>query len=130
MSQLRRQYAEIQTRKASVVVVSFEPRDRLFQLARQLQLPFPLLSDPERDVYRAYGLRRGRLLQLLSPGTVLAYIGFLAKGRRYHLRRSDLLQLGGDFVIDGRGITQYEHRGDAPHERPSVEQILAVLDRI
>ena len=113
-----------------MLVVSFEPRDRLFQLARQLQLPFPLLSDPERDVYRAYGLKRGRLFQLLSPGTVLAYLGLLAKGRWYHFRRSDLRQLGGDFVIDGQGITQYEYRGAAPHQRPPVEDILALLGRI
>ena len=113
-----------------MLAISFEPRDRLFQLARQLQLPFPLLSDPERDVYLAYGLKRGRLLQLLNPGTVLAYLGLLARGQRYRFRKSDLRQLGGDFIIDGQGITQYEHRSPAPHERPSVENLLAVLDRI
>ena len=126
---MRRKYAEIQARNAAVLAVSFEPRDRLFQLARQLQLPFPLLSDPERDVYRAYGLKRGRLLQLLNPGTVLAYLGLLARGRWYHFRRSDLRQMGGDFIIDGQGNTQFEYRSAAPHERPSVEHILALLGR-
>ena len=126
---MRRNYEEIQARRATVVAVSFEPRDRLFQLARQLRLPFPLLSDPERDVYRAYGLEQGRLSQLLSPGTVLAYLKLLAKGRIYHFRWSDLRQLGGDFVIDGKGIIQFEHRSAAPHDRPSVELLLVQLDR-
>ena len=112
-----------------MVAVSFEPRDQLFQLARQLRLPFPLLSDPERDVYRAYGLQRGRLSQLLSPGTVLAYVKLLAGGRIYHFRWSDLRQLGGDFVIDRQGIVRFEHRSAAPHHRPSVELLLVQLDR-
>jgi peroxiredoxin len=127
---LRRNYEEIQARSGTVLAVSFEPRDRLFQLSRQLRLPFPLLSDPEQDVYRAYGLKRGRLSQLVSPGTVLAYLKLLARGRIYHFRWSDLRQLGGDFVIDGRGIVQFEHRSAAPHYRPSVERLLAMLDSI
>ena len=127
---MRRQYAQIQTREATVLAVSFEPRDRLFQLARQLQLPFPLLSDPERDVYTAYGLRRGRVLQLLHPRTVLAYIKLLAGGRLYHFRRSDLRQLGGNFIIDQKGIAQYEYRNGAPHDRPSPEHLLSILDRV
>ena len=111
------------------MAISFEPQDRLFQLARQLRLPFPLLSDPERDVYRAYGLRRGRLSQLLSPGTVLAYLKLLAGKRIYYLRWSDLRQFGGDFVIDEQGVVQFEHRSVTPQDRPSVELLLTQLDR-
>ena len=109
------------------MAVSFEPRDRLFQLTRQLALPFPLLSDPERDVYRAYQLERANLLQLVSPGTVLAYLKLLAGRRIYHLTSSDLRQLGGDFVIDEQGAIQFEHRSAAPHDRPSVELLIAQL---
>ena len=127
---MRRQYEEIQARKGTVVAVSFEPRERLFQLSRQMRLPFPLLSDPERDVYRAYGLERGRLSRIFTPATIWAYVRLLARGRLYHFRRSDLWQLGGDLVVDGQGIVRFEHRGTAPHDRPSVERLLGVLDAI
>ena len=113
-----------------MLAVSFEPRERLFQLVRQLQLPFPLLSDPERDVYQAYGLQRGHLFHLLRPGTVLAYLKLLSRGRAYHFRRSDLRQLGGDFVIGQEGIVRYEHRSAAPHGRPSVGVLIDTLGRI
>ncbi len=95
-----------------------------------MQLPFPLLSDPERDAYRAYGLRSGNLRRIFGPGTILAYAKLLAAGQWYHFRRSDLLQLGGDFVIDAAGIVRYEYRSGAPHDRPSVDQIIAVLGEI
>lgn len=125
---MRQHYPEIQARNAVVIAVSFEPRDRLFQLARQVRTTFHLLSDPERDIYRAYRLTRSHLLQLLSPGTVLAYVKLLARGRMYHFRRSDLRQMGGDFVIDAEGVVRYQHRSAAPHDRPSVQELMDVID--
>ena len=110
--------------------ISFEPRDRLFQLSRQLQLPFQLLSDPERGVYRTYGLASGNLSRVFGPGTIWAYIKLLARGRWYHFQKSDLRQLGGDFVIGANGIVRYQHRSAAPHDRPPAERLLEVLDTI
>ncbi len=127
---MRRNYSEIQVRQGAVIAVSFESRDRLFQLSRQMQLPFPLLSDPERDVYRTYGLQSGGLLAMLGPGTVWAYVRLLARGRCFLFRRSDYRQLGGDFVIDGEGIIRYEHRSAAPHDRPPVDRLLGMLAEI
>jgi hypothetical protein len=127
---LRRRHQEIEARNGAVLAVSFEPRDRLFQLSRQMQLPFPLLSDPERDVYRAYRLGKGSFGQVFSPGTIWTYIKLVAQGRRYHFQRSDLRQRGGDFIIDEQGVVRFEHRGLAPHDRPTVDQLVHVLDAI
>lgn len=127
---MRRRYAEIQALGGIAIGVSFESRDRLFQLSRQMQLPFPLLSDPEKDAYRAYGLSSGKLRRIFGPGTIWTYVKLLAKGQMYHFRRSDFLQLGGDFIIDTAGIVRYEYRGGAPHDRPSVDQIMDTLGEI
>jgi len=53
---LRQQYSNIQSFGGEVVAVSFEPMKRVSQLAFQLQLPFPVLSDPERKAYETYDL--------------------------------------------------------------------------
>ena len=121
---------EVQAEGGEVIAISFESRQRLFQLSRQMQLPFPLLSDPERDVYRAYGLHSGRLSRVLAPGTIWAYMKLLAKGRLYHFRVSDFRQLGGDFVIDAEEIIRFEHRSSAPHDRAAVQRLLEVLAEI
>jgi peroxiredoxin len=95
-----------------------------------MQLPFPLLSDPERDTYRAYGLRSGKLGRIFGPGTIWAYVKLLASGQMYHFHRSDFLQLGGNFVIDTAGVVRYEYRSGAPHDRPPVDQIIDTLGKI
>ena len=110
--------------------MSFESRDRLFQLSRQMQLTFPSLSDPEKDAYRAYSLSPGKLRRIFGPGTIWTYIKLLARRQMYHFRRSDFLQLGGDFVIDAAGVVRYEYRSGAPHDRPPVEQMINVLGKI
>ena len=105
---MRRHYGAIQSSGGEVVIVSFESKDRLAQLFRQMRLPFPLLSDPERDVYRVYGLVSWSLWQVFAPKTTWTYLKLLLRGRRYHFRRSDLRQFGGDFVIDREGVVRYE----------------------
>jgi len=125
---LRQRYGEIQAKGADVVAISFEPKDRLFQLTRQLQLPFPLLSDPERDVYSAYSLAQGNWLKIFSPRTVWTYVKHFAWGRRYHHAAGDWRQLGGDFVLGEDGTVLYEHRGRTPHDRPTVASLIAELD--
>ncbi len=125
---MRQQYGEIQAKGAEVVAISFEPRDRLFQLTRQLQLPFTILSNPERDVYGAYGLVRGSWLRIFSPGTIWIYLKHFARGRRYHHAASGWRQLGGDFVLGEDGTVLYEHRGRTPSDRPTVSSLIAELD--
>jgi hypothetical protein len=127
---LRRHHPEIQARNGAVLAVSFEPRDRLFQLSRQMGLPFPLLSDPERDAYQAYRLGRKSLRKVFGLGTIWSYIKLVVRGRRYRFQWSDLRQGGGDFVIDGQGVVRFEYRGPAPHDRPTIEKLLDVLKQI
>jgi len=125
---LRQRYGDIEAKGAEVVAIFFEPMDRLFQLTRQLQLPYPVLSDPERDVYAAYSLAQGNLLKIFSPKTVWTYVKHFARGRRYEHAASDWKQLGGDFILGEDGTVLYEHRGQTPADRPTVASLISKLD--
>ena len=113
-----------------MLIVSFESQELLAQLALQMQLPFTLLSDPQRDSYVAYGLQRGSWRQAFGVKTIWSYVRLLLRGRQYHFRRSDLRQMGGDFVIDAAGIVRFEYRGSQPNDRPSVERLLGELGKV
>jgi peroxiredoxin len=130
LSQLRQRYAEFQMRGAAIVAISFESRIRLAQLSRQLKLPFPLLSDIQRDVYRAYGLYQGSISKMFGMGMVWAYIKLLVRGHWYHCRQSDFKQLGGDFVVDMGGIVRFESLGAGPQGRPPIKLLLEALDQM
>lgn len=91
--------------------------------------PFPLWLDPERRAYRAFGLERS-LLRAWSPRGLLAYARLLASGRRWRGIQGDSLQLGGDFIVDRRGILRFAHRSADPADRPDPEGLLRLLDDV
>jgi len=114
---------------ASVAVVTFSAPDRLEAYRRGFGLPFPVLADPDRRVYRAYGFDRGDPWRVWGPATLARYARLLARGRRLARPTEDLLQLGGDVIVDRRGRVAYLHRGRSPAERPTVAELAEALAR-
>ena len=47
------------------------------------------MSDPEGDVYAAYGRTRGSWLKIFSPKTIWTYVKHLARGYLYQHSASD-----------------------------------------
>src|SRR5262245_4684629 len=92
-------------------------------------MPFPVVGDPERAAYRAFGLERTSWGRLLRPGVVLRYLGLIFRGWLPRRPRSgeDVLQLGGDFVLNGEGRMVYAYRSAEPTQRPSIETLLQAV---
>jgi peroxiredoxin len=91
--------------------------------------PFHLLLDPERSVYRAYGLERS-LWRSWTLKTIWQYMGLLATGHSWRGIQGDSTQLGGDFVVDPSGIVRLAYRSHDPTDRPSVDQLLDVFRQL
>ena len=108
-------------------MISFAQRRAAEHYARDLRLPFPLLSDLERAAYKAYGLRKGSLWSIFGPKTIWEYVKLIVRGRLFRGIQADPFQLGGDFVIDGRGIVRYAHRSEGPADRPAMDRLLQAV---
>ena len=87
-------------------------------------MPWPLLSDESRSLYRAYGMGRARWRHLLGPSAILAYAREAARGRIPRWPAADPVQQGGDVLIDPAGIVRLVHAGAGPGHRPPVELLL------
>ena len=107
--------------------MSFEPKDRLVQLSRQMRLFSPLLFDPQKYAYRAYGRTAGSLRRGWAWGTVWAYLRLMARGNRYRFGPGDTRQMGRDLIVDREGTMVYEFRGALPHQRPAIDDLIMVL---
>ena len=127
---MRRRYAELQARQAEVLAIAFDPLERAEAYVRRHQLPFPLLVDRERRVYRAYGLERAAWWDVLQPRVWVRYGRLLLAGRRQEAPPGeDPLQLGGDFIVDPQGHLAFVHPCRDPTDRPAVDTLLAALQR-
>lgn len=126
MAQVVSRYAEIQALGAEVIAVSFGTPYWATVWLQETAAPFPLLLDPERAAYRAYGLQSS-VLRSWMPKNLWYYVKAVAQGRELLGKRGDPHQLGGDFVVDARGIIRLAHPSQDPTDRPAVETLLRVL---
>lgn len=123
-----------QHRAAQVVValVTFSTPARARDHRDRLELPFPVLVDPDRSVYRAYGLGRGSVGRVWGGRTLRRYAEIVARGGVAGLRRpsEDTLQLGGDFVIAPDGTLAWGFWSEGPDDRPTVDELVDVVGRL
>ncbi len=113
----------------AVAAITFAEVSRLPAHREHLGLPFPLLADSERTVYRRFGLDRAPLWRIYNPGTLRLYGHLLARGRRLRRPEGDTRQLGGDFVIDPTGRLATAFRPRSPDDRPPIDDLSAAVDR-
>ena len=79
---------------------------------------FDRVSDPDRLLYRAAGLSRGRLSQLFGLSVWLrGFRAGIVKGHGIGLPAADPFQMPGVFLIENRKITRafrHQHAGEQP----------------
>ena len=109
-----------------IYLISFGQEWQAKRWLEETQAPFPLLLDPDRSVYRAYGLERSAA-KSWNPKMLLHYLGLILKGRKLRPIQGDSNQLGGDFIVDREGTIRLACPSEDPADRPSVEMLLQTL---
>lgn len=110
-----------------VAAVTFAQQADLAPHRAHLDLPFPLLADPERTLYRRFGLGRGSLRDIWGIGTLRLYGQLIRRGRRLQRPTQDTRQLGGDFVIGPSGRLAAGFWPASPDDRPTVDQLIEAV---
>jgi hypothetical protein len=120
---------EFAARGCSVLVVTQAKPEfvRHYLSGRPYEVAFA--SDPDRVVYRAFGLGRTPWRVFFRPRVVLGYLAGMLRGYApvAPYRGEDVFQLGGDFLLDRSGRITFAYRSLTPTDRPSVESLLAAL---
>jgi peroxiredoxin len=86
VAQLGRLYKDFQAAGAEILVILGDTPERARSYASLLKAPFPVLADPEREVYHRYGLDRAVLV----------------------------IQRTASIVVDREGVIQYIKRATNP----------------
>jgi len=128
---LRQRQAELAARNAVAVVVAFDAAGRVREYRTRNGVPFTCLVDERRATYRAYGFGRASWLSMLTPRTLAPYIrhAFMTRGLPSGAAGQDRQQLGGDVLVDPGGRIALVRPSREPADRPSVDALLAAIDR-
>ena len=118
---------EFSKQNVKIVVVTFEDSFLSRSYVEETSLPWPLIIDENRELYRSYGMLSASFWDIWGPRTWLAYLKEIIKGQKLKKSEADIMQRGGDVLIDPNGIIQMHHVGEGPADRPSVEMILKMI---
>jgi len=92
---------------------------------RELVVPFPIICDPDRLLFKAYGLREMTMSDLASPLVLAKTVKVIFNGGYGHkFGQGSEAQLGGAFIIDSGGTIRFVHRATDAADHPSVDDIL------
>lgn len=109
-----------------LVLVTFTNPKALVSYRAKHKIPFPILVDPDRSVYRAYGLGRATTRRVWSLGVLRTYTQLLWRDGFGALERptDDTRQLGGDMVIAPDGTLAWGFWSEGPADRPTVNSLI------
>jgi len=88
VSQLGKLYEQFKESGAEIVVILGESLEKAQDYAKLLNLPFPVLSDPQRAVYHLYELDKYFLLMQRTASIVIDQ-----SGRVQYLKRTTMPQV-------------------------------------
>lgn len=126
---MKEQLEAFHSRGCTIVVVTPSKPDDLREVLAGNPQPFLFVGDPTRKIYSAFGLSRGKARMFLSPRIIGTYLKKIWAGWRVRKPRrgEDLLQLGGDFVLDASRRMVFAYHSVDPTDRPAVQKLLDVL---
>ncbi len=116
---------------ANVVIVGQGTPEDCGDFCTGQRVPFPVFVDPTRAAYAAYGLPRGRPMQVVGPRVAFPWIAnqLHAETRQRGLGGGSLMQMPGTFVIDAAGIVRLAHRNRHAADTPRNSVLLEAVSR-
>ncbi len=109
-----------------VAVTQGEPQQAQ-ALCDRFQVPFPCLADPRRSSYKAFGLKRGSMVQVLGPAIFWRGLQAARKGHFIEKVVGDAFQLPGTFIIDGEGVVRYARYAAHAADHPAIGELVEAL---
>ncbi|MEW5720340.1 MAG: peroxiredoxin-like family protein [Chloroflexota bacterium] len=120
LAQIVAERAEIEQSGLTIVAVTQGESAATMEFCQQHAPGVMCLADPERKAYRAYGLERGSLWQVIfSPQVLLGTLRAWRRGHKTELppRGQDVRQMSGLFIVgtDGKIRLPYYYDTIADH---------------
>jgi hypothetical protein len=125
--QLHRHRDEIHGRGAELITVGNGAPHFARAFQEDQGITTPMYVDPSRATYRALGMRRSRIVDLITGRTLLHAIRAMRAGFRQGTTQGDAFQLGGVLVVKPDGEVLMRYLGNEAGDHPPEADVLATL---
>lgn len=122
-----RDYDRLKANGIDVIAVGHAPPAVTTRFVERDQLPFPVVTDVSKASYREMGLTRVPFIHFFKPRIVWDAIKKMLRGEKFRrlTRTEDILQLGGDFLIDRDRKVLYAYPSIDATDRAGADAMLS-----
>ena len=124
---MRRNKKNIEKAGAQVVLVGMGTPSESAEFAAKFNVPFPIVADPGKKLYRKFELKQMSTLGFFSPSVALKGVAAIVGGNGIGRPQGDVRQLPGVFIINTAGQIVFSHFSGNPADHPDATTILAAL---
>jgi peroxiredoxin len=129
VAQLRQHKERFGRLGAQVVLVGLGTTGETADFKKNFDVPFPMIADPQKHLFKAFQLKQGSTTDLLSANMLVKGMSAMFKGHRMGVPKGDVRQLPGVFIIDTGGEIRFQHYAKGPADHPDAEDLLQALQR-
>lgn len=122
--QLAEAWPEFEKRGVTPVLISADKPDASAMAKATYEIPFPVLSDPDLRAHEAFDV-----VVQIDDATAEKYKTYGIVLENWSGRDHHKIAAPGVFLLDRTGTVQWAHVSKDYKTRPSVEQLLRVLDQ-
>lgn len=124
---MRRREAGFGQLGAQVVLVGLGTTEETAAFKSQFDIPFPMIADPEKTLFKAFHLKQASTKALLSLGMALKGVSAVFRGYGIGIPKGDVRQLPGVFIIDTAGAIIYSYYAEGPADHPDPDALLKAI---
>jgi peroxiredoxin len=124
LKELETHKAELEQRGFQIVAIGMGTPKRTQEFVAEMEVSFPILADPRRTAYDAYRLMKMNWREQLRPAAFLKTTQQMLKYGGGSTAGQDVMQLGGTFIINSKGIITFAHTNKAVSDDPNLEMLL------
>jgi peroxiredoxin len=124
VAQLRREQNGLKKAGIDVVLVSSGSPAQAEVFRHDYEVPFPIVCDPDRVLYKEYGLKDMKTCDFFSPSLAVKTLKVLAEGYGHKFGQGSERQLPGVFIIDTGGKVRFAHIAANAADHPSPQEII------
>lgn len=124
----REQIAELRPYKdLNIVLVSMGRVPEVVDFKKKMEIPQTVISDPNKLLYEAFGLRRGSMSKIFSPTISRKGLATFRAGNRPGMLKNDPWMLAGVFRVEPDGEVSFSHYAQDIADNMSGEEISRLL---
>ncbi len=124
--QLHKAKERIEGAEFQVILVGMGTPENAEEFRKKYASSFPIICDPEKKLYSAFGLGRSSVTSMASPSVLVKSLRTMMEGNLPGIPREDVKQMPGVFMIDREGTIRYSYYAKDVSDNPSVEELISL----